>query len=321
MKAKDIMTKRVIRVNPDAPLSKVIRLLLKSRISGVPVVDEKEKVVGVVTEEDLLYKGKIPISVNSSVAWFYYYGDYVDPQKLADECRKVYGKTASEIMSTTPVLVSEDIDVTKIAYLMLEKGVRRVFVMKNGKLAGVVSRADLLKQVGGKAVSGPQKKSKIELGPKPGGPIKARDIMTSKVIAINRDTSLKDIATMLISNRITGVPVVDEQSRVIGIVAESDLLYDKEAVFSHSAYCDHWKDCVERFWRSADVRAEEVMSERVIAVGEDAHVEEIATLMIERKIKRVPVLREGKLIGIVSRADLLRALLMEPERLAKAHVC
>lgn len=315
MKAKEIMTKKVITIDKEAPVDKIIKLLLKHRISGAPVVDENGKIVGVVSEEDLLYKEKLPLSVT----WLYLYGDYVDPDKLATECRKAHATTAAEIMSTTPVLVSEDTDLAKIAHLMLEKGIRRVFVMRNGNLAGVVSKADLLKAMDVGATTAGLKESGAAKSHKSGKKVLAHEIMTTEVIAVGHSTSIRDIASILLSNRITGVPVVDERNNVTGIVAESDLLYGKESIAPVSAYSSSWKDCVERFWRASTVKAEEVMSDKVIAVREDTPVEEIATLMLEKKIKRVPVLKGKKLAGIVSRADVLKALLIAPKPLCKVR--
>jgi CBS domain-containing protein len=315
MKAKEIMTEKVITIDKEAPVDKIIKLLLKHRISGAPVVDENNKIVGVVSEEDLLYKEKLPLSVT----WLYLYGDYVDPDELATECRKAHATTAAEIMSMTPVLVSEDTDLPKIAFLMLEKGIRRVFVMKKGEITGVVSKADLLKAMGGGEIPARAKAggdTKCDLSTKK---VMARDVMTSEVITIGRTTTIRDVARILLSNRITGVPVVDERNNVIGIVSESDLLYGEESIAPVSAYSSSWKDCVERFWRTSTIQAEKVMSGKVIAVKEDTPVEEIATLMLENKIKRVPVLKEKKLVGIVSRADVLKALLIEPKPRCKVR--
>ncbi|MCX7623957.1 MAG: CBS domain-containing protein [Thermomicrobium sp.] len=110
----------------------------------------------------------------------------------------------------------------------------------------------------------------------------AREIMTSDVIAVKPDTSVDEVARLLIQHRITGVPVVDDEQRVIGIVSEFDLIAKRGRV------------------------AADVMSRDVLAVSEDTPAETIADLIVQQRVRRVPVLREGRLVGLVTRADLVR---------------
>ena len=115
----------------------------------------------------------------------------------------------------------------------------------------------------------------------------ARDIMTSKVCTIRPEASAQEIAQLLYRERISGAPVVDGEGRIIGIVTEADIIskVNREGL------------CVG-----------DIMSHEVIAVEEETPVGEIATLLTERKIKRVPVVSDGKLVGIVSRADIVHAV-------------
>jgi len=139
----------------------------------------------------------------------------------------------------------------------------------------------------------------------------AKDIMTRKVITINRETSVKEIINILLKNRITGVPVVDDENKIVGIVSESDLVY-KEAPMPISDYWADRKKFKSEYWKIKGAKAEEIMTTDVICVGEDTPVEEIATLMVEKRIKRLPVVRGKKLVGIISRADVLKTILLEP---------
>ncbi|MEW6189775.1 MAG: CBS domain-containing protein [Actinomycetota bacterium] len=143
MKAKDIMTKNVIAVKRDATVEEIVTLLLEHKISGVPVVDDKYEVIGVVTEEDLLYKKKLPIPVT----FIYQYGRYINHKKLVEEIRKMTGTKAQDIMCTNIICTSEDTPVRDIVSLMITKGVKRVFVTRDGKLVGLVSKADILKGI------------------------------------------------------------------------------------------------------------------------------------------------------------------------------
>jgi len=115
----------------------------------------------------------------------------------------------------------------------------------------------------------------------------ASDIMTRKVHTIHPGASAQEAARLLSQEHISGAPVVDANGRVIGIVTEADIIskVDREGL------------CVA-----------DIMSHDVIAVGEETAVSEIAMLFAERNIKRVPVLHNGKLVGIVSRADIVHAV-------------
>ena len=115
----------------------------------------------------------------------------------------------------------------------------------------------------------------------------AKDIMTRNVYTISPEASVQEVAQLLSCKRISGVPVLDNVGQIIGIVTEADIIgkVDREGL------------CVA-----------DIMSPKIIFVDEETRVGEIAMLLTERKIKRVPVMRDGKLVGIVCRADIVHAV-------------
>lgn len=143
MLAKDIMTTNVTKVAKDTPAKEIAKLLIEKRISGVPVVDEHGCILGVVTERDLLFKKKEPMSVSL----VYQYGEYLDPEQVGEEWRKIRGSKAEEIMSKNTICLPEDTPGAKIASIMIKEGVKRVFIVRGKQLVGVVSKADILKDV------------------------------------------------------------------------------------------------------------------------------------------------------------------------------
>jgi CBS domain-containing protein len=143
MLAKDIMSRDVITVHEDTSVKEILQLLLKHKISGVPVVDEKRKPVGVVSEADLLAKMKMPVSLH----WLYQYAAYYYQDKTTDEQFKAQATKALEIMTREPVYVDSQTPVDRIAVLMIEKNIKRVLVVEDERLAGIVSRADILKDI------------------------------------------------------------------------------------------------------------------------------------------------------------------------------
>jgi CBS domain-containing protein len=140
----------------------------------------------------------------------------------------------------------------------------------------------------------------------------AADIMTPDVICADPETPLSELIGLMLKNRISALPIV-EHGRIVGIVSEGDLL--RRAETGTEAKPSRWLELVTTTDRLASdyvkahgVKASEVMTRNVVAVGVDTQVAEIAHLMETHGIKRVPVLRDGRLVGIVARRNLLQAL-------------
>ena len=141
----------------------------------------------------------------------------------------------------------------------------------------------------------------------------ARDVMTTAVVTVLPGTEVREIAALFLERRISAVPVVDAQGQLRGIVSEGDLLNRPEAGTQHRR--SWWlrlfsgpDDQAREYLRVHGRRAEDVMSEKVVTVAEDMPLGRIASLLERHRIKRVPVMRDGKLVGIVSRANLLQGL-------------
>jgi CBS domain-containing protein len=141
----------------------------------------------------------------------------------------------------------------------------------------------------------------------------AADVMTTDVITVTPDTPLREIAKLLSTRRISGVPVIDPNRAVVGLVSEGDLmkhvdvigeqrrswwltLFAAETMLAHDYAKTHGR------------RAQDVMSSDVITVTPTASLAEIATTLERHRIKRVPVVQDGRLVGIVTRSNLLQAL-------------
>jgi len=150
-------------------------------------------------------------------------------------------------------------------------------------------------------------------------PIKARDVMTSKVISVRADTTIQEIARLLLEYHISAMPVLDRAGAPIGMVSEGDLIKGGEA--DREARRDWWLTLLAEgsalspeflaSLREPRRTAGELMSRPIITVSEDTDTIEIARLLQSYRIKRVPVVRDGQVVGIVSRENLLRALVGE----------
>lgn len=144
--------------------------------------------------------------------------------------------------------------------------------------------------------------------------MKARDIMTFRVLTIRPDATVFDAASLMLKRRISGLPVVTGDGVLVGMLTESDLLRRSETATEKQR--PRWLTfllgpgrAAEAFTKSHGRKVEEVMTATPYTVGEDASLDDLVVLMEGHNIKRVPVLRDGKIVGIVSRANLLKALL------------
>ena len=143
----------------------------------------------------------------------------------------------------------------------------------------------------------------------------AIDVMTSKVISVDENATVPAVAKLLAERGISAVPVVDKNNRVIGMVSEGDLLHRAETGTERRR--SWWLDMIAStnqlagdYIKSHSGKVKDVMSRSVLSVTETTPVADIALLLETNRIKRVPVVRDGKLVGIVSRANLVQALAM-----------
>jgi CBS domain-containing protein len=144
----------------------------------------------------------------------------------------------------------------------------------------------------------------------------ASDIMTTKIISVKKDTTLKELAHILYENHINGVPVVDDEGNLEGIICESDLIRkDKKlhiptvvAIFDWVLYLESPKNIEKEIKRFNATIVEELYTKDVVTVDEKTPVDEIATIMDRKKISTIPVMDENKLVGIIGKADLIRTI-------------
>lgn len=144
--------------------------------------------------------------------------------------------------------------------------------------------------------------------------MQAKDIMTPAVVTVSPDATIRDIAQLLHERRISGVPVVDADDRVVGIVSEGDLMRRPET--GAERHPSWWlglfarpEDRAIEYIKSHGGHASDVMTREIVSVNEEASLEDVADALEKHRIKRVPVLKDGKLVGIVSRADLLQGII------------
>ncbi|KPK34887.1 MAG: hypothetical protein AMK70_06450 [Nitrospira bacterium SG8_35_1] len=145
--ATDIMTKDVITATSGTTVEELARLLISHKISGVPVVNDDKKIIGIVTENDLIKKNKrfhIPTIIRLFDAYF-----LLDSGKVEDEIKKMVATTVGEICTTKVVSIQEDTTLEEIATIMAEKHVHLLPVLRDDEVVGIVGKADVVRSMTG----------------------------------------------------------------------------------------------------------------------------------------------------------------------------
>jgi len=143
--------------------------------------------------------------------------------------------------------------------------------------------------------------------------MKAMDVMVRDVVTVKPETDVASAIKLLIEHDISALPVVDDAGAVVGMLSEADLVRREE--IGTEKHRPWWLEALtpgsmlaEDFAKAHGLRVSEVMSPHVVSASEETPLAEIATLLEKHRIKRVPIIEDGKLVGIVSRSNLVQAL-------------
>ena len=144
----------------------------------------------------------------------------------------------------------------------------------------------------------------------------AKDIMTKEVITVTTDVTIEGLARIFTRHDISGAGVVDEDGKLIGIVTENDLIKMEQRlhiptvinIFDAVIYLGSSKRFEEDIKRMAATKVEDIFRKDIVTITENSTIEEIATIMSEKNIHHLPVVKKGKLVGIVGKKDIVRAI-------------
>ncbi|PVZ06834.1 HPP family protein [Actinomycetospora cinnamomea] len=276
LRAREVMTRRVVTAMPQTPLTWVRDVLAENRFSALPVVDERHRLVGIVTTLDVL---------------------------RADAGGGLAGKRVGAVMTRNPMHMTPDADVRIIAHRLRRYGERRVMpIVEHGVLAGIVTRGDLLRRpaTGGPVgrwwhrLRHPERRHLIGWGDEERAGRCAADLMTplEDVLWVEETTPTAVAAALLAENRLTALPVLDEDDHLVGIVSEADLVPDR----------------LTGRRTAAPTTVGGIMSADTISVRDRAPVEDLVRAVAARGLRLVPVVdADDRVVGVVSRGDLLRA--------------
>lgn len=145
---------------------------------------------------------------------------------------------------------------------------------------------------------------------------KGKDIMTKDVITVTKGMTIEELARLFSRHDISGAPVVDEEGKLTGIVTENDLIKMEQrlhiptviTIFDAVIYLGSSKKFEEDIKRMAAIRVEDIYKKDVVTVNENTTIQEIATIMCEKNIHHLPVVKKGKIVGIIGKKDIVKAI-------------
>jgi CBS domain-containing protein len=305
----EVMRREVVTVHPDSAITEVVQLLLDKDFTALAVVDDDNKVVGMISDNDLLRRGGIKVRLSLQRA--------ADPDFVQELQRELTdpGRKVSEVMTREVVTVAPDTVLGKAAKLMVEKHLKRLPVVdQEGKLAGILGRLDILNTIA--AVHLPQWHPEAHPA---NTSATVAEVMTREAPTVHESATLEEIFQLLVSSAHKRVVVVDNQQRVVGIIADSDLI--------SRASRETWPSLIEILAAKVPIEkisaparqhlqklrarsAKDLMTRNPITVRQEMPVASALVLSAEKRTKRLPVVdAAGRLVGIVGRTEMLRALL------------
>lgn len=306
LRVADVMSRDVARVHLDTPASEIVRLLIDRALRAVPVVDADQRVVGIITDGDLLSRGvtTLPLRLKQLLP--------IEERSERVASLAVKPQRAADLMTPNPVTLPETASLAQAAAVMNDHNLKRLPVVDaTGRLIGMVSRLDLLKTVAEGVRQRPEQPPKLPRG----APATVSELMITSVPTVYADTPLTETLDRLLETERRRVVVIDKDRRVVGILTDGDVLRRAGRRVQPGALkrLAAWFAGGERP-EGLEVEAQgrtagDVMSSPVFTVTPDTPITEAIRLMMTYKIKRLPVVdEEGCLLGMIGRAAVLSAL-------------
>jgi len=302
---RDVMTTDVVTVQPTTPLRGAAALFIGKIYRAAPVVDDHRRVVGMVSNGDLVERGGLRVRLELL--------GILTAEQIAHELSVVEdGKTVADAMTSPAITVPSDAKLADVAHLMVTRRLKRVPVVDNqGTLLGIVSRADLLR-----TRSDAFPRPVVEGPPRIGRTI--GEVMRTDIPVVSRTASLAEVVDAVVSTRLNRAIVVDEENHVVGVVSDAELLrrlspedhpslvriLTSRLPFVHLGPRER-----SALAHALGKTAEDLMDAEVPTVPADSPLGEAIEVMIKGQHKLLPVVDAGgKLLGAADRADLLRTL-------------
>jgi CBS domain-containing protein len=306
IRVRDIMTVGPKTVSPSDPIERVIKQLLSSIFTGMPVVDNDQRPVGIITQSDLIYKAKLPIKLSILPE--------KDMAKLDEFLLKLAPQKAEDFMTQPAITIAQDKMMMDAVAMMVENKVKRLPVVDGkGKIVGILSRMDIFHTMTREFPDwNAFKDRKIDLF----YPQTVSEIMRQDTLTVSSDTSVEEVMNLININDLEAVAVITDSGQLRGLIFEHDLLflfsYHEISIWDYlrdKLYIKKSEPRFKEFLKNIRKKtAAEIMKTDLITILEEAGIDEAIALITKRKIKRLPVIdKNGMFKGLINRESLLRA--------------
>ncbi|WP_028583204.1 CBS domain-containing protein [Desulfogranum mediterraneum] len=146
--------------------------------------------------------------------------------------------------------------------------------------------------------------------------LRAKDIMSQEVIVINETDSIRELAVTLLTHKINGAPVVNSSNQVVGVVTESDLIFQNKKVHIPTAvaildsflFLERPAKMEQELKKIAGSQVRDICSKELVSVTPETELEELATLMADKQVHTLPVMDQGELVGVIGKSDIIRTI-------------
>jgi len=305
LRVKDVMSPDPEAVTPDTPITEVVERLMARDYMALPVVDGSGRVVGVISDTDMLSAGatRLSVSVHKVIG--------AELVRAALAKRKQEIGTVRDVMTAPAVTVSATASLREAAHVMHTRRLKRLPVVDEaGRLIGVLGRLDVLRSI----ASGYTHRTAPHAGTLPQEHRTVAEIMEPQIPTVAETAPLAAVVGKLLDSDVKRVLVLDAGGKLAGIVTDTDLVAridpDQRPGLLTMLRSRWNREAQRQVQRAYGQRAADVMTTPVVTVRDTTSVIDALTLTVERHVKRLPVVdADGRLIGIVSRPALLAASL------------
>ena len=290
----DVMTREIVTLQPDLSVAQAWKWMLKHAIKAMPVVDSSQRVLGMLTDEDLIHRAGV--KQHLSVA------SRLDAETLQEDFAALDTSPLSvmDVMTRPPIVIHMSEALGAAAALMAKHAIKRLPVVDDdSKVVGVIARVDILRQL----VSSEVTTASLKTPPSSGRTV--GDVMYAEAPVVSLDADLSQIVTALIARGMRRLIVVDAEKRPVGLISDSDVVsriqpQKRRGVINALAGGQA---------PVSDISAQEIMSAGVLSAPETLPVLDAAAKMLSNHRKWLVVVdEEGKTAGLVDRQILLRAI-------------
>lgn len=293
---KDIMTEHPFDGHPDFSVRIAVELLLDNNLKCLPIIDDGKKVIGILTQGDLVKRTGMPVRLGLL--------KMLPPHDLKAWMKRAETLSVADVMTRSPETVHDNVSVKSALHIMVRQNLKRLPVIdSNEELCGILSRIDVLKalvavRVDSTAVS--REQNALSTASK-----YVRDLTARDMLALEMDTPLSLALESLIKEESQRAAIVDQQGRLAGLLTDTMILRALDRNNPRRRGLFH----MNHGRHAESLCVSEIMQRDIVGVKETTTLEDAVVLMTEKGFKRIPVIDEaGKFLGMIRRDSILIAL-------------